>query len=158
MRAWLPIIKNELIQGNKSDTFSTFHSCTWTTVQDKGFFTSPLAPGWYNFLPPAIPRCRPLILPPQRFSFPPRFAAGPPQNAPVTCITTRWARRLLTMKTYDVRMIDSCEKSIRRWWWKGWCELFSIRICYSYKIFNSLQRSRIINFTAMITKVMCIRL
>ena len=35
---------------------------------------------------------------------------------------------------------------------KGWCELFSIRICYSYKIFNNaLQRNQIINFTAMIS-------
>ena len=78
-----------------------------TTVQSRGFFTSPLTPADNFSKPPADPRTCPLSIPPRDTLIPPRIRRGPAVVPPDTYLIPPRIRGGLTMSNGDVIMIDS---------------------------------------------------
>ena len=85
-------------------------STVCTTVQSRGFFTSPLTPADNFTKPPADPRTCPLSIPPRDTLIPPRIRRGPAVVPPDTSLIPPRIRGGLTISNDDVIMIDSWDK------------------------------------------------
>ena len=78
-----------------------------STVQSRGFFTSPLTPADNFSKPPADPRTCPLSIPTRDTLIPPRIRRGLAVVPPDTYLIPPRIRGGLTMSNDDVIMIDS---------------------------------------------------